>query len=122
MKKTVTYLYPNEYEASNLKIFQDTTSQIRGYYFTEDNLKVIKDFPSSKNYVVYFLFDDSLEYESLVYIGQLVNGVERINNHIRTKSFWSYCIMFVTDNNSFDKLTIDYLEYNLVNSVSLLNK
>jgi hypothetical protein len=127
MKKTVTYLYPNEYEASNLKMFQDTTSQIRGYYFTKDNTKAIEDFPSSKNYAVYFLFDDSLEDESLVYIGQSVNGIDRINEHTRTKKFWSYCIMFVTDNNSFDKLTIDYLEYKFIekfkkSSFSLINK
>ncbi|MBS4534770.1 hypothetical protein GOQ29_03975 [Clostridium sp. D2Q-14] len=66
MKKTVTYLYPNKYEASNLKVFQDTTSQIRGYYFTKDNAKAIEDFPSSENYAVYFLFDDSLEDQFLI--------------------------------------------------------
>ncbi|WDV46791.1 GIY-YIG nuclease family protein [Clostridiaceae bacterium M8S5] len=127
MKKTVTYLYPDEYKASNLKMFQDTTSQIRGYYFTKDNINEVFSFMYSKNYAVYFLFDDSVEDESLVYIGQSVNGIERISEHVKAKSFWSYCIMFVTDNNSFDKLTIDYLEYEFINkfkksSYSLRNK
>lgn len=127
MGKTITYLYPNEREASNLKMFQDTTSQIRGYYFTKDHAKDVEKFPSSRNYAVYFLFDNSLDDQNLVYIGQSVNGIDRINEHIRTKSFWSYCIMFVTDNNSFDKLTIDYLEYKFLgkfkkSSFSLMNK
>lgn len=114
MSKVVTYLYPNEKEASNLKMLQDTTSQIKGFYFTKENIKSIEKLPSSSNYSVYFLFDDSQSDESMVYIGQSVNGINRISEHVRTKEFWSYCIMFVTDNNSFDKLTIDYLEYKFI--------
>jgi hypothetical protein len=51
----------------------------------------------------------------MVYIGQSVNGVKRIDNHNRKKDFWTYGIMFVTDNNSFDKLSIDYMEYEFIN-------
>lgn len=56
-----------------------------------------------------------------------MNGINRINEHVRSKDFWTYCIMFVTDNNSFDKLLIDYLEYEFINkfkksSYTIMNK
>lgn len=111
MQKTVTYLYPNIKKASSLKVFQDTSNQILGLYFTRENIKAVEEMPNSKNYAVYFLFNNSQDDESRVYVGQSINGIERIKNHVANKEFWSYCIMFVTDNNSFDKLTIDYLEY-----------
>lgn len=61
---------------------------------------------------MYFLFD-KIKNEELtkVYIGQSKNGVYSMKNHNNNKIFWSFCIMFVTDDNSFDTLTIDYLEY-----------
>lgn len=110
--KSVAFFYPNIEKASTLKMFQDLTSQVRGFYFTKDNIKEVEKLEFSSNYAVYFLFNnsDSLENQS-VYIGQSSNGIRRITDHKKLKDFWSYCIMFVTDNNSFDKLTIDYLEY-----------
>lgn len=114
MEKTITYLYPDFNNAANLKMYQDRTNQIKGFYFTRESYKRVEDLPSAKNYAIYFLFNDS-EYEEKVYIGQSVNGVKRIENHIKEKDFWTYAIMFVTDNNSFDKLAIDYLEYEFIN-------
>lgn len=62
-----------------------------------------------------------------MYIGQSINGVRRIFDHIVKKDFWSYCILFVTDNNSFDKSSIDYMEYEFINrfrksSYTLMNR
>ena len=114
MQKTVTYLYPETNKASSLKVFQDTSNQILGLYFTRENIKEVEDLPNSKNYAVYFLFNNSQDDESRVYVGQSINGVERIKSHVANKEFWSYCIMFVTDNNRFDRLTIDYLEYEFI--------
>ena len=114
MQKTVTYLYPNIKKASSLKVFQDTSNQILGLYFTRENIKDVEDLPNNKNHAVYFLFNNSQDDESRVYVGQSINGVERIKNHVANKEFWSYCIMFVTDNNRFDRLTIDYLEYEFI--------
>lgn len=111
MQKTVTYLYPNITKAANLKIFQDRTSQITAYYFTKESIKEIEKMEAAYNYAVYFLFDNSENNENRVYVGQSMDGVKRINQHVKKKDFWSYCIMFITDNNSFDKLSIDYLEH-----------
>lgn len=127
MQKTVTYLYPDASRASHLKVFQDRTNQIKSFYFTKDNLKEIEKLDTSSNYAVYFLFDNSDTDQSKVYVGQSVNGIYRINEHVKNKDFWSFCIMFVTDNNSFDKLAIDFMEYAFINklrksSYVLMNK
>lgn len=127
MQKTITYLYPDATKASNLKIFQDRTNQIKAFYFTKDSLKDIEKMESSSNYAIYFLFDNSDEGSNRVYVGQSMNGIGRISDHVRNKDFWTYCILFVTDNNSFDKLAIDYMEYEFIkklkkSSYILMNK
>lgn len=111
MQRTITYLYPDAEHASSLKIFQDRTSQIRGFYFTRDHVKTVEKLESAKHYALYFLFDSSESDSPEVYIGQSVNGVGRMADHLRNKDFWTHCLMFVTDNNSFDKSAIDYMEY-----------
>ena len=113
MQKSITYLYPDAKNAANLKMYQDRTNQIKAFYFTRESYIQAYDLPSVFNYAIYFLFNDS-EDENLVYIGQLINGAKRIEEHVKGKEFWSYAIMFVTDNNSFDKLSIDYLEYEFI--------
>lgn len=118
MQRVVTYLYPQDKNASNLKVFQDRTNQIRAFYFTRDYIQDVEQLESGKNYAVYFLFDKS-ENEQLtkVYVGQSKNGAYRMKSHVSNKMFWSFCLMFVTDNNSFDALTIDYMEYYFVNKL-----
>ncbi len=113
MKKSITYLYPDARNAANLKMYQDRTNQIKAFYFTRESYKMVYDLPFSTNYAIYFLFNDSEE-ENLVYIGQSINGIQRIEEHVKGKEFWTYAILFVTDNNCFDKLSIDYLEYDFI--------
>ncbi|WP_028274714.1 GIY-YIG nuclease family protein [Atopococcus tabaci] len=127
IEKTITYFYPDTKKAAYLKVFQDRTNQIKGFYFTKEHIKEIEKLDSSTNYAIYFLFDNSDLDNKKTYIGQSINGVKRIFDHINKKDFWSYCILFVTDNNSFDKLTIDYMEYEFIkrfkkSSFTLMNK
>ena len=128
-EKVVTYLYPDTLIASSLKVYQDRTNQIKAFYFTRENIKKVEKLESGTNYSVYFLFDQSDESElTKVYVGQSRNGASRMESHNKTKMFWSFCIMFVTDNNSFDAMTIDFMEYYFINklknssSYSLENK
>lgn len=119
MQRVVTYLYPQDQNAANLKVFQDRTNQIKAFYFTRDYIKEVEQLESGTNYAVYFLFDKTEDEEwTKVYVGQSKNGAYRMQNHNNDKLFWSYCLMFVTDNNSFDTLTIDYLEYYFINKLS----
>lgn len=107
--RTLMLHFPDANHATSLRIFQDPTSQIRGFYFTKSQLSKVESLEYANNHAVYFLF--SVTEESSVYIGQSVNGIKRIKSHLREKDFWQFGILFVTDNNSFDKLSIDYLEY-----------
>lgn len=107
--RTLMLHFPDANHATSLRIFQDPTSQIRGFYFTKSQLSKVESLDYANNHAVYFLF--SVAEESSVYIGQSVNGIKRIKSHLREKDFWQFGILFVTDNNSFDKLSIDYLEY-----------
>ncbi len=115
MPKVVNYLYPKHELASNLKVFQDKTNQIKAFYFTRDYIKEVERLESGTNYAVYFLFDKTDNDDlTKVYIGQSKNGALRMQDHNNRKMFWSFSLMFVTDNNSFDALTIDYLEYHFI--------
>lgn len=108
--------FPDVNNASNLRIFQDPTSQIRGFYFTKSQLAQVEQLEYANNHAVYFLFSETEE--ASVYIGQSVNGIKRIKSHLREKDFWQFGILFVTDNNTFDKLSIDYLEYHFIQAFS----
>lgn len=115
--RTVMFYFPDTQHANSLRIIQDPTSQIRGFYFTKSRLNDVESLEYANNHAVYFLFSDSDE--SSVYVGQSVNGINRIKSHLREKDFWQFGILFVTDNNSFDKLSIDYLEYYFIQAFSM---
>lgn len=127
-KKVVQYLFPDEKESSNIKVFQEDGTNIVGFYFSRDHISEIKKLENSSNYSIYFLINESELDKTQIYIGQSRNGVNRITEHNNSKTFWSYAIMFVTDNNSFDALDIDYFEYFFINKVvkdgsyTLMNK
>lgn len=111
--KSLSFYYPESSNASSLKIFKEIGTALTGFYFKRSSLPEVVKEPNAENYAIYFLFDDS-DNEPIVYIGQSTNGVNRIKEHVKLKEFWSYCIMIVSDNNSFDKSAIDYLEYHFV--------
>lgn len=112
MSKIVTYLYPKPEKAMNLKVFQNRTNQVRAFYFTRDAVSEIKKLDAAGNHAVYFLFDETEEGErTKVVVGQSAKGIHGIQNKPLQKVFWSFCLMFVTDNDSFDTVIGDYLEH-----------
>lgn len=117
MARTITYYYPDETNPSSIKVFQDRSSQIRGFYFKRDYLTEVAKEEYATNYAVYFLFNDEEDPDGrkTVYIGQSRLGAERIIDHSRYKDFWTHCILFVSDNNIFDANVIDYMEYHFIN-------
>ena len=119
MARAITYYYPDESAPSSLKVFQDRSSQIRGFYFTRDRLEDIAKVENAGNYAIYFLLgnDDDEHPIPTIYVGQSKNGAGRIIDHKYKKTFWSHCIMFVSDNNAFDTNAIDYMEYYFIQKV-----
>ena len=119
MARAITYYYPDETAPSSLKVFQDRSSQIRGFFFTRDRLEDMSKVENAGNYAIYFLLgnDDDEHPIPTIYVGQSKNGAGRIIDHKYKKSFWSHCIMFVSDNNAFDTNAIDYMEYYFIQKV-----
>lgn len=119
MARAITYYYPDETAPSSLKVFQERSSQIRGFFFTRDRLEDMAKVENAGNYAIYFLLgnDDDEHPIPTIYVGQSKNGAGRIIDHKYKKSFWSHCIMFVSDNNAFDTNAIDYMEYYFIQKV-----
>ncbi|OUL08983.1 hypothetical protein B0533_06120 [Sedimentibacter sp. SX930] len=115
-QKSINCIYPDREKAAYLKEFQDHTSPIRAFFFTRQYIKEVEKLDCSGYPCIYFLFDDSNTDERKVYVGQSENGIQRIKNH-KAKEFWSNALMFVTDNNKFDKGAIDYLEQTFIQKV-----
>lgn len=113
--KTVMLYFLDKSHPNSLRIVQDPTSQIRGIYFTKSQLKKVASLSHANHHAVYFLFSND---DSSVYIGKSINGIERLRDHLREKEFWQFAILFVTDNNSFDVLSIDYLEHYFIHAFS----
>lgn len=111
--KNLSFYFPDSDNASGLKIFKEIGTALTGFYFKRSYLPNVLKEDNSSNYAIYFLFDDS-DNDPIVYIGQSTNGVNRVKDHVKKKEFWSFCIMVVSDNNSFDKSAIDYLEYHFI--------
>ena len=111
--KNLSFYFPDSDNASGLKIFKEIGTALTGFYFKRSYLPNVLKEENSSNYAIYFLFDDS-DNDPIVYIGQSTNGSIRIKDHVKKKEFWSFCIMVVSDNNSFDKSAIDYLEYHFI--------
>ena len=111
--KNLSFYFPDSKNASGLKIFKEIGTALTGFYFKRSYLPNVLKEENSSNYAIYFLFDDS-DNDPIVYIGQSTNGAIRVKDHVKKKEFWSFCIMVVSDNNSFDKSAIDYLEYHFI--------
>lgn len=117
--KTITYYYPVGENPSAVKVFQDRSSQVRGFRFKKEYLSLVQKEEYSDGYGIYFLLGENhgAKEKREVYVGQSKLGIQRILNHNRNKGFWVDCIMFVSDNNIFDTNAIDYMEYYFINLI-----
>lgn len=112
--RNLQYYFPDEKKVPGLKVFKEVGSSVTGFYFTKQNITKVIEETFSNNYAIYFLFNTAVDVPS-IYIGQSTNGIKRIKDHAKNKDFWNFCIMIVTDNNSFDRSAIDFLEYYFIN-------
>lgn len=119
LSKTITYYYPVGENPSAVKVFQDRSSQVRGFRFKKEYLSLVQKEEYSDGYGVYFLLGENYgaKEKREVYVGQSKLGIQRIFNHNRNKDFWVDCIMFVSDSNIFDTNAIDYMEYYFINLI-----
>lgn len=109
------FLYLDENDSGSKVLFQDQNSQIVGIKFKKKDIGHFEKFPIVKNSCIYFLLSSEG-----IYIGKSMKGIDRVKNHVATKLFWDYGLMFVTDNKSWTSTTIDYLEYYFINTFKSL--
>lgn len=117
--KTVTSYYPKgrSSKPDSIKVFQDTSNQVRGFRLKREFLNDIGSEEHSSNPAIYFLFNNErdLNGQKAVYIGKSSVGYKRLKEHVREKDFWTHAMIFVSDNNTFDANSIDYMEYYFIN-------
>lgn len=111
VQRIVTYLFPQASKASELKLIQEKTSQIRAIRFNRETLKLAERLEGATNPGLYFLFEPNPGTEDKVSVGQTINGIIKIKNDLSEMDEATKCILFVMDNNSFDKNSLDALEY-----------
>lgn len=111
VQRTVTYLFPQASKAAELKLIQEKTSQIRAIRFNRETLKLAERLEGATNPGLYFLFEPNSGTEDKVSVGQTINGIIKIKNELYNLDEMTRCILFVMDNNSFDKNSLDALEY-----------
>ena len=115
MAKAIRYTFPDEHAPTELKIIQEAASSIKGFYFSAGRLTAVSKEEGTGYYAVYFLFDSPAPGQRpRVYIGQSRNGITRINQHKTKKDFWTHCLMFISENNSFDANAIDFMEHHFI--------
>ena len=115
MAKAIRYTFPDEHAPTELKIIQEAASSIKGFYFSAGRLTAVSKEEGTGYYAVYFLFDSpALGQRPRVYIGQSRNGITRISQHKTKKDFWTHCLMFISENNSFDANAIDFMEHHFI--------
>lgn len=115
MARSIRYYYPDEQSPTFLKVFFEQSSSIRAILFLNNRIGEAKKLDYAGNYGIYFLLgQEEGSTAPQIYIGQTTKGAGRIEEHQREKDFWSYCILFVTNNNSFDRNAIDHMEHQFI--------
>ncbi|MCQ2011183.1 GIY-YIG nuclease family protein [Sporolactobacillus sp. STSJ-5] len=83
----------------------------KAYKIPRTLVKSSSDRQELSNTGIYFLFGKKDEDgTNQVYIGEAENVLERLNQHLLSKEFWTECIVFISKDNNLNKAHIKYLE------------
>ena len=86
-----------------------SNSNIIAYKVPKNKLKECKDNCEMGYSGVYILFGEK-DGENCAYIGESENIYKRAVQHLSDKDFWNECLVFVRNDNSFNKGNIRFLE------------
>lgn len=86
-----------------------SNSNIVAYKVPKNKLKECKDNREMSYSGVYLLFGEK-DGENCAYIGESENVYKRVVQHLSDKDFWNECLVFVRNDNSFNKGNIRFLE------------
>src|SRR5690625_2355187 len=85
----------------------------KAYKIPRNKIKDSKDRPELSGTEVYFLFGEDDEGNNVAYIGEAENVLNRMNDHIRDRDFWTEVIVLTSKDDNLNKAHIKYLEHKL---------
>lgn len=128
--KTIEVYFPNG-KPNGIRKITRKLSPITTYIIPRECLSEAKNISGIDRQGIYFLIKENDNGSiSDIYVGQTRVGINRLDDHNRTKDFWNKVIMFLSDNKNFSLDMISGLEeyaiekvnsikkYNVINSVN----
>lgn len=94
-----------------IKIAEITSRIVRATLMPRNRLNDAGQREETKSVGLYFLFGQTDDLKPQVYIGEAENCYLRIKQHNKEKDFWDTAVVITTNNNSFTKAHIKYLEW-----------
>ena len=99
-----------------IRIVEFTSRLIQWISFPRSLFKEVAERKELSNSWVYFLFWEDENEKVQVYIGQALDLVERLKNHLRSseKYFWTATVCFTKWREKFDSAEVNFLESKLI--------
>lgn len=100
---------------TGLKFGEVVNHTIQAISCPRNRFAELSDYSEAKRPGVYFLFGlDEETGDPKVYIGEAENVLDRLQNHILLKDFWSEVILFISKDENLTKSHVKYLESRII--------
>jgi len=95
-----------------VKIAEITNRTVQAVFLPRASVDFAISREELNNVGVYFLIGESDDTgKPLVYVGETESCADRLKQHNKTKDFWQYALMVVSQTKSFTKSCVKYLEW-----------
>ncbi|UNK21205.1 GIY-YIG nuclease family protein [Paenibacillus sp. N3/727] len=108
--RTIQIFLPNG-SPRGIKIAEITSRIVKTILIPRNRLSDAEQREETKSVGLYLLFGQTDDLKPQVYIGEAENCYLRIKQHNKEKDFWDTAVIITTNNNSFTKSHIKYLEW-----------
>lgn len=110
VSKKLEIIYYNG-EPDGIRSIRRQLSTMTAYIIPRHLLPEAKKLAGLNRHGIYYLISEGSDNKiKQIYVGQTRNGVNRLDNHNRSKDFWSKAIMFLADSKTFSLDMISGLE------------
>lgn len=94
-----------------IRIAEITSRIVKSILIPRNRLAEADQREETKSVGLYFLFGQTDDLKPKVYIGEAENCYVRLKQHHKEKDFWDTAVIITTNNNTFTKAHIKYLEW-----------
>lgn len=105
-----------------VRIAEITNRTVKAILFPRNQFDYVLTRNELSNVGFYFLFGESEEGKSLVYIGEAEDCAVRLSQHQRSKDFWNYGIVIISKINAFTKTHVKFLEHTSIKIAKEVNR